>query len=458
MLTLGLLILFLAGFAAICSLAPATTITEKIGFAFPLGLGAETFAMILLDWAGIALAPATLLLTAVVLLALFTALALRNRSALAASLKPKFSIGGYNLVWLLLLFILIWVAYANYTKCMFFPTYDRDSMAAFDTVGFLIAQERTLSGLSVFQGDYMTAMHGAGSTITYTPMVQLSYAFVYSLGAETSKSIPAAMFISFLIGFYGMLARQTNRTAAIFFTLFMAITPEMLSFSSLSGTNVMHAGLASTGLIYAAIWFRKGDSEYLCLSTALLAINVWCRAEGVVFILAAGLLVLIKAIGQKDFKLLLFPVLSLLPAIAWTLFTKTNDMYSESIVISHFFWDGEKASKIWSYATDLFCNTTYYGWTFSIGLLVLIANAYFMLKRADSVALVGSLLLAIVLYFIVIYQIDYKWDSIDNVLRYSSKRFIFSFVPVVWYFVASCHLVNMAVSRIDNTLAYKQNK
>ncbi|MEG1579955.1 MAG: hypothetical protein RR386_01695 [Bacteroidaceae bacterium] len=454
MLTIGLLLLFFVGFFATCNVALRSSLTEKIGFAFPVGVGIVTFAMMFMDWMGMALTATSILGCCLVLLVGLAALLFPRKTALLGALQPTIQIKKLNLVWLLLLVVLGWVAYGNFTKCMYFPTYDRDSMAAFDTVGFLIAKEHTLSALSVFQGDYMTAMHGAGSTITYTPMVQLSYAFVYSLGAETSKTIPAFMFLSFLVGFYGLIARQIGHTAAITTTLFVAFTPEMLSFSSLSGTNVMHAGLASTGLIYTVLWFTKGDKQHLYFATLLLAINVWCRAEGVAFIGAAGLLVLIRLLKQKDYKLMAFPIMALLPAIIWALFTKTNQMTSESIVITHLFWDATKADTIWNYASDLFCNTQYYGWTFTLGLLALLANAYFMVKRCDNVALAGSLLLTVVLYFIILYQIDYKWDSMENVLRYSAKRYLFSFVPVVWYFVASSHLVRNAFSYIDKTLAY----
>ena len=158
----------------------------------------------------------------------------------------------------------------NFSKCIYFPTYDRDSLAGFDTIGYVIAQEHTLKGLSLFQADYMPQIHNAGSYIVYAPMVQLSYAFVYLLGAETSKLITALIYLSFLIAFYGCMKRVINKTGSAIAVFFMMITPEMFAFSSLSATNVIHAVSASLGIIYIAIWFKYREKKRLisrCLIT-----------------------------------------------------------------------------------------------------------------------------------------------------------------------------------------------
>lgn len=81
-----------------------------------------------------------------------------------------------------------------------------------------------------FQHDYMPSIHNAGSYITYAPMTQLSYAFVYLLGAETSKLIPAFIFLFFLITFYGVMKRISGHTCAAVATFLTMITPEMIAF------------------------------------------------------------------------------------------------------------------------------------------------------------------------------------------------------------------------------------
>ena len=144
-----------------------------------------------------------------------------------------------NLVWVLLIILIGYCEYMNFSKCMFFPPSDRDSLAAFDTLGFVAAQDHTYMRMSLFDADYNPSIHRAGGSIAYAPFVQMSYAYVYILGAETSKSIPALMYLFFVIAFYGILRRNTGKTVAALSTLFMMMAPEMLAFSSLSTTNVM---------------------------------------------------------------------------------------------------------------------------------------------------------------------------------------------------------------------------
>lgn len=197
-----------------------------------------------------------------------------------------------NLVWCFFIVLIAYFEYMNFTKCMYFPTFDRDSLAGFDTIGYVMAQEHTFRNLSIFQQSYMPHIHDAGSYMTYAPMVQLSYAFVYLLGAETSKLVPALMYLSLLIAFYGSMQRVTGPTGAAVATFFVLITPEMIAFSSLSATNVIHAATASSGIIYIALWLKCRERKDLYLGSLLLAVNIWTRSEGIVFIGAALAVVL----------------------------------------------------------------------------------------------------------------------------------------------------------------------
>ena len=148
----------------------------------------------------------------------------------------------------------------------------------------------------------MPQIHNAGSYIVYAPMVQLSYAFVYLLGAETSKLIPALIYLSFLIAFYGCMKRVINKTGSAIAVFFMMITPEMFAFSSLSATNVIHAVSASLGIIYIAIWFKYREKKDLYLGALSLGLNIWTRTDGIVFILAALFVITIDAIIKKTWK------------------------------------------------------------------------------------------------------------------------------------------------------------
>ena len=452
MIFISIMMLFVAGFLLMSYISPRFSLTERIGFGFPIGLAIVTFLMMLQDWAGIPLTSTSCITLTVVTLAGAAIANIPQRKAFLQGLKPQADFSWFNLLWVLMLCILVWVEYHNLLKCMYFPVYDRDSMAGFDTIGYIAAQEHTYKNISVFTGDYMPKMHAPGSCISYLPMLQLAYAYIYSLGAETSKLIPGLFYLSFIIGFYGMATRTMSHTAAMMATLGMVFTPEMISFSSLSGTNVLQAAMASTGLVYVCIWAHQKKIEYLYLGCLLLAINHWLRAEGIAFGGAAGLIVLIQCLRrQTSWKLLSAPVLTLIPTIVFLLYSNSSGLTSESALITHPYWDGEKASLIYKGAWELLSQTTFYGWTFFIMLLIFLANSYYSVKQHDNLFPLLAFIVSLLLYYIILYQVDYKWDSINNVLAYSAKRYMFCYVPVAWYFICNARITQMLFNWIEKT-------
>lgn len=68
---------------------------------------------------------------------------------------------------------------------------------------------------------------------------------------------------------------------------------------------------------------------------------MWCRNEGIVFIGAACVILLIDCIRRKSYrKGLYFTGLSLLPAIIWFIYMKIGGLYTEGMAITRLFWDG----------------------------------------------------------------------------------------------------------------------
>lgn len=428
--------------------------TERFGLSFPVGIGVQTLLMAFINLCRLRLTAISVLavaLLAVIVLSFFLYRRRSQRQRLPHPLKG-WQTSEYNLVWLLFIGLTLYFEYMNFVKCMYFPTFDRDSLAGFDTIGYVIAQEHTFRNVSLFRPDYMPSVHNAGSYLTYAPMTQLSYAFVYLLGAETSKLIPAAMFLFFLIAFYGAMRRVAGHTCAAAATFLMLITPEMIAFSSLSVTNVIHAVSASLGIIYIALWTRYKHQKDMLLGSLLLGINVWTRTDGIVFILAALPVVAFVAIRDRQWKALLPPLCAFVPALFWAFFCRMSNFYSESIVIAHFFWDSEKAAVIWNGIKSLCLDSQKYGGCFGFLLLSFLCNSWFVWKKRDNLPLFLMIVLSLLLYMVMLYQIDYKWDSIHNVLAYSAKRFLFCFVPLIWFYSMSNRWVVTAFNKLETFL------
>lgn len=460
MLISGIILVTFIGFLAVNAISPRFTWAEKTGLAFPIGLGLQTLVMLVMDMLGIRLTRSTVMLAGSLLMVASCLFLYRHRKEVRNCCKNafRFDSSQYNLVWFFFIVLIIYFEYMNFAKCLYFPTFDRDSLAGFDTIGYVVSREHTFRGLSIFRQEYMPHIHDAGSYIRYAPMVQLSYAYVYLLGAETSKLVPALMYLSLLTAFYGSIRRVTGPTASAIATFFMMITPEMIAFSSLSGTNVIHAVSASLGIIYFSLWFRYRERRDLYLGSVLLALNVWTRTDGVVFIGAAFLVVFGDVVRSKRWRDLLPIAASCFPALLWALFAGINNFRTESMVIIHPHWNAEKAGIIWAFMKAYYCDTWFFGWTFVVFFFSFLLNGWNLVKKKDNFMLLAMIVLSSFLYMWMLYQIDYKWDSIQNVLAYSAKRFLFCFIPVIWYYSMSNQCVVQVFQRMDDFLLLREHK
>lgn len=467
-----LILIFIIGFMLLSSMARRSSLLEKVGFALPIGMAAVTLAMLLMDWAHIALTRTSM--TILTLTLLLTAVAANGKTLIAMVHKRpslhfsfnKLHFKWFNLLWLLMLMGVIWLEYVNLSKCLIYPTYDRDSMAAFDTFGYVCAQEGTYLRMSLFDADYIPSLHHAGSAMSYVPMLPLSYAYLYIYGAATSKAIPALIYLGFLFGLYGLCRRRLTHTASMLVLLGVILTPEMTSFASHSITNVMHACVASAAIIYLCLWLERREPFDLRLMALMLAINVWMRAEGVVFIGVALIFIFISLIKNRtstplpsaegesirpksQWWTIALPVLAVLPFLLWTVCSSTCGLASESTLITHPFWDGDKLLTVWRGVYGLLGGSDYYGWTFNIALIMLHVHIFYAIYlrlrhqplRPEGLSLshylIWTIMIGIAGYVTVLYQVDYQWDSIQNVLDFSAKRFLFCFVPMAWFFSVS---------------------
>jgi hypothetical protein len=458
MVLISILLCVLIGACVIRTVHQSPNLAECVGLSFPVGLFVQTVLMIILDACNVAITPLSLLpLDAFLLLALGYYLLVRKGLRLNHSLlfwQNTFKqVKSINLVWLLLMGFVVWFEYQNLERSLFFPTYDRDSLVGFDTIGFVLSREHTFKGLSLFDAAYFPDIRQAGSYISYAPFVQLAYGYIYLFGAETSKLIPALMFLSLLIGFYAVLTRSIGKTGAALGTLLLLLTPQLLAFSSQSSTNVIHALFASLGIIYGLMWFNSRQQGDLFISALLLGAGVWTRSEGIIFVVALGVALLVDSIRKSSYKrLIAWSVITLIPFVGWFVFQRLFNLQSENIIITQPFWDGDKMGFIWSKLLEHFLHAEFYGWTFFVMFFSLLLNAWFLIKQQNNLTPLLVLLGCVFLYGMTLYHIDYVWDSIDNVMDFSAKRFIFCFVPIAWYYSLTNKISADFLRRIDGWL------
>ncbi|MDR3269582.1 MAG: hypothetical protein LBT83_11035 [Tannerella sp.] len=444
MITFGLIITALSGIGLALCISQRLKLIEVLGLAFPLGMGVQTFLMVCFDWVGIKLTAGSVILATLILIAALCTCLFFHRE----NLKEWFryvSTPGYphlNWAWLLCIAVIGAVTVVNVTKTLYYPTFDTDSVRGYNLIGLAIGHEGTIKSLSLFT-DVNYSMRGAASYMSYPPYSQLAYAYVYMLGAATSKIVNALIFISFILTFYGALSRFATHLLTALTTLFVLLTPEMLGFSSLSGINFTHALFASLGILYFITWYYKKIPSFLWLSAAFLMLNIWTRNEGPVFAAATCCILLWYSLKNKQYKpLILYSVLCAFPFVFYTVFLKAHHLDAVSVLITKPFWDGAKLSSILREEWDLLKNTTSYGFTFVACLLVFLSNLWHIYKRRDHVITLLLFLLVILFCTGLIYQLQLVWDSLEAIMRFSYKRLMFTFVPIAWFYIAASR--NMA--------------
>jgi hypothetical protein len=366
----------------------------------------------------------------------------------------KFQYPAINWLWLLSMAAIVVVVVMNVTKTMYYPTFDTDSVRGYNLIGMAVAHEGTIKTLSIFTDvNFLPIQRSPASYLTYVPLCQLSYAYVYMLGAATSKIANALIFISFALAFYGVLRRFVSPTLCALTTFFVLITPEMLGFSSMSGTNVTHAVYASLGIIYFAAWYYKKIPAFLWLSAALLMLNNWTRIEGIAFIGAACCVLLRYAILTKEYKrLIFFGLLCIFPLLFYNVFLKVHHLESESVLILKPYWDGAKLRTILTETWALFNSATYYGVTFVLFFFAALSNVWSIYKKRDHTITLVVIAISLLFYTLMMYQSEHIWSSTISIMRVSYKRLLFCFVPILWFYIAVNHNVMWLFGKVDGWL------
>ncbi|MCD7937979.1 MAG: hypothetical protein LUG98_14070 [Tannerellaceae bacterium] len=456
----GIVLTIVTGFLLANCISVRFTLLEKVGLSFLCGLALQTFLMLCLDMVSVPLTGFSVIGVQLVSLLSFIGVLYKRKN-----LKLLFSgieerregWKGIHLLWLLLIIMILGVEAINFAKCIYFPPFDRDSLSAFETLGYVTAQDHTLKGNILYDPGYNLGVRSGGSYISYTPMVTLSYTYVYLLGAVHSKMVNAFIYLFFLITLYGGTKRVTTRTGAAAITLFVLLAPEMIAFSSLSGTNVIQAAYVAPAVLYSLLWLRDGKKKDMYLSAFLLAANVWSRTEGIVFVAAVGVIALWFGFRRGKIKEVTgWGVTAVFPLVIWQLFMVLYHLQGESTVIARLFWDPQKAEQIGASIIALMQIPNYYGWTFFAIPVGLLSNLWYLVRKRDNLNLLLIIILSLFFYMIILYQIDYVWDSLENVLAYSAKRFLFCFVPLAWIYLFSNRISVRGLGKLDDFLEYKK--
>lgn len=444
MVFIGFVIAFLLGYSILNLISTDFNIVEKLGFSFNIGVGFITFQMFLLNVVGIKITLAAVLIFSLVTIAGCLAF---NYKKIKQILNPVIvwpKAGQINFAWMLLFGLMIYVAWAMYQKAIYWPVVEYDSVTGYDYMGKAIAHEGTFNNsLNIGIG------YGENARFLYPPISSGSFAFVYLLGYGNSHIIMVVQFIFFLISIYALLLRFTNTFAAILITFFISITPEMLSHSALSLTNLENTIFVSIGIISLFVYFQSNEWKFLLLGSLFMGFNMWSRTDGIGFVGALGIILLYHAyINKKWNSVIVYGLLTIIPTFSWSLFIRfAVNAKMEALLILKPHWDSEKFFGIISYFDEYFWISDLYGPTFMFFILCICINLLINLYKKNidikKIYFLPIVLLSLLFYILIYYQIDYKANNLTvaSLMTASFKRGLFAFVVLAWFYIGTNSLV-----------------
>jgi len=296
-------------------------------------------------------------------------------------------------------------------------------------------------------------IYGSARRLIYPPLVAGSFSIAYLSDLESSKIITSLFLFSFIVAFYGILRKYGNGTVAAICTFFTIITPEFYAFTSLSTTNIPTAIYASLSVILLVVWLRNKDEGYFYLASLMTALTIWARSDAIVFFGVGFIILFYDAYKNKSWRhLIIFSAFCLILFFTWNLYLTLHINSDQNVFILYPFWDGDKLSNVMDWAFKLLFNSNRYGITFFILIVVTIINIK-NLKSDKSTTLLLLLVISWIMYTLLFYQMDNsKTDSLDKMMSASYRRGLFSFVPIVWAYVAFNEQVMKIFNRLDEYL------
>ena len=418
-----------------------------MGLSYPVGMGISSLFMFGLDLAGISI---TVTSVNIFNLLLILFLLILNRHKILFFIKEKqfririsrIDLRSVNYFWWFMLILLIIIVGANVMRNSYWPVYTYDSVAGYDLSAKIISAE----------GKLITSLFDHGINLkrgVYPPLSSTAFAIPYMLGMESSKLTMSFFYISLLLSFYGFLLQYVNKTNALFFSLLLAITPELFGYSVLSNTNMPSVIYIGIGGLFFCRWFEERALSDCIIAGLLLGFNVWLRSDGIVFNIAVFLILLFDFMKLKTIKpLLIMSFLMLTPFIIWNLYLRFNLGIVTDRFVDKMFWDPTRLRIIGAYLNRIIFSINLWGLNCCLFLVALIVN--FKKLKSKKVIVPIFYLLSLFLYLIVFYHLDpIKQDPIQSMMNNSFRRGYMVYMPLFLFYAADKTIFTKLFDRIN---------
>lgn len=456
MLTAATIVLnYLLGWALLSWLKFSGGRMEFIGLSFPIGLGASTVIVILLDVLGIPLyrwLVLPVLLLTVLLLLYFARSEIRealpvfwDRRAWRPHRRHPVEVVVTGLLGIIFV--------ASAWRCYFFPVTPYDSIVGIDLVAkYAVMFGRIDSPMFTDLGPILSTQP------YYAPFTALAQILYRLAGLAYGKIWLSFMFLSLMLTLYAHLRARLHPVLAGLLILMLAITPELYAYTLLLQTDFANAVFVSLGIIYLFVYLQTERQSHFLVGALLLGFGAWSRSETVAFVVVAAALLAVFCRWEQDrstVESLKRGSLAFLPAFfffaIWNLYylPAVLDYHPES-VFKFGFWDTE---RMWLLALGIYRVLTsldHWGYILIVFLTVAAANLLFFRDKRNLFILLW-IFLFIAAFWVLLYHLQFSVKAnINNTFR----RGAFKIWPVMIYYIGTSALLerlSQALFRWENT-------
>lgn len=458
-------IIILSGLVAFSSMKNSAGVWETLSISFLIGIFFTTLAIFFLDIINLKIGLLSiiffLLLISAFLLVLRIQTIKNNFKRLFEKLKTteitkEFRSNGllYNTLVVVLFLILVF----SFSRTIYWPTTAYDNVTGYDLMAKVLAEEGTLTN-SLFD-ENGTPIEGSAKRLVYPPMSPGSFSIAYISGFNTSKIIPAFYNIFFVILFYFLVRRFIPKTTSIFLTILMYITPDFISFSFLSSSNIIFAIFISSAIIYLFSWYKFQETWMLVLSSLFLASATWTRSEAIIIVAAIFIVMIIGFDTKQNYKkLLLFILPSIVLFITWNIFVEFNYNVDQNVFHKTIFISFEKLKELVALVTFLLTRTRTFGIAFYLLAIIFIVSIPYLKKDKSFRTLTYLLLIPILAYTFIYYQMDNsEMDNLYKMITASYKRGMLAFIPAVFFYIVYSPIVTKLSCKLEEKLSPSINE
>lgn len=423
-----LILIFLFGFEITVILGLKVDLLERLSLSFLLGIGLSTFMVFLLAYVfnlNFSLISTFAIVTSLCVISFAlkfkeTTNFFRNIRFRKVIIKPKIAI-----FWGFVLAIFAYTLLVN----SFWPISDWDALALYDFRAKVFLIDKNLIHATLSNG-YFTG---------YPLLTSLAHLFVYQTGINNPKSIYSLFYLSFIVIFYYSLKRCIGENKAIFFTVVLALVPEILSNATIAYTNLAYTVYLCSGTFYLYNWTKNNQNSSLFLSAILVGLSSWVRSAEPFWIVPVAVVsfCIIRNRNWKNFILYLLIFLTI--NLPWRYFVSyisgmAAPISAGSGMVYLDILKGITLDKIRPIISFLYENVfSTWGLTFFVFILVSV-KSMFWIKPNENVFLYITLLFFLLLIAgTFLFSIGYPgWQDIPD----SARRMSIFFLPLMLYSIA----------------------